>query len=585
MSKRLVFTLLICFTALQSVFAQVNFTATVDRNKLTKKDRLEVTFTVNRNAANFSPPSFSDFIILGGPEKRFGTTNVNGKVSRKTSFSYYLRPRKEGILTISPAEMTIAGKVYKSRPIQIAVSDSYVDENDPVARARKNVYLKTTLSKRKVYKGEQLIISYKLYFTEDIRNLTALDEPELEGFWKQDIDIGSGYTIKEELINNKRFKVIELKKQVLIPQKTGKLVLDPMEIELPVYIATNRRDMFSRPIREPHVFNISSGKQTIEVKPLPKKGKPVDFSGAVGQFNFECSLSKDSVETNESINLKVSLTGKGNIKLAELPEFEIPNVIEAYEPKYEEKIKASRYGLQGSKSMNYLLIPRTRGEYKIASKSFSYFDPKKKKYISINSPDFLLKVYGENQTETSVPIGGRSQEEVAFIGKDILFIKTMIPDFIKKGAPFYGSTLFYLLLISPILIIMILAVVLKNRRNHVVDIKSVKNKRANKVAKQRLKKVKTLMDASSNDLFYEELSGAIWGYLSDKLNIPAARLSKDNVEEEMSSKNASKAHTDECLQIIQSCEFARFAGGGSSSAVSDLYNRAVRLIENLENEL
>lgn len=585
MSKRFICTLLICFAALQTAFAQVQFTATVDRNKLSRNDRLEVKFSVNQSADNFAGPSFSDFIILAGPNPRYENSFRNGKRSQKTTYSYFVRAKKEGKLTIGAAQITVGGKEYKTKPIQVLVSDKYVDENDPVTRAKKNVFLKTTLSKNKVYKGEQLIATYKLYYTEDIRNLNSIDEPELEGFWKEDINIGDSYTVKEEIINGKRFSTIVLKKQILIPQKTGKLVLDPMEIELPVYIATNKRDIFSRRIKEPYTLEISSGKKTIQVKPLPKAGKPANFSGAVGQFSFECSLSKDSVETNESINLKVSLTGKGNITLAELPEFDIPSVIETYDPKYEEKIKATYSGLQGNKSTNYLLIPRNRGEYKIASKEFSFFDPKKEKYIRISSPEFLLKVFGENQVQTSVPIGSRSQEEVAFIGKDILFIKTIMPDFIERGDPFYGSNLFYILLILPMIIIMILSVVLKNKRNQVVDTKTLKNKRANKVARQRLKKVKTLMDAASNDAFYEALSGAMWGYLSDKLNIAAAQLSKDNVDEVMSDKKVSKELIEEWKKIIETCEFARFAGGGNSSAVSDLYQRAVSLIEKLENEL
>lgn len=585
MSKRFIFTLLICFAAMQTVFAQVQFTAQVDKNKLTRSDRLEVKFSVNQSADDFVGPSFSDFTILAGPNQRFENSYINGRRSQKTIYTYFLRAKKEGQLTIGEASISVSGKTYKSKPIRVFVSDKYVDENDPVTKARKNIYLRALLSKNKVYKGEQLIVTYKLYYTEDIRNLNSIDEPELEGFWKQDIDIGSSYTVKEEVIGGKRFNTIVLKKQVLIPQKTGELVLDPMELELPVYIATNRRDIFSRPIKEPYTFNVSSGKKTIRVKPLPREGKPAGFSGAVGQFDFECSLSKDSVETNESINLKVSLTGKGNITLAELPKFDIPSVIETYDPKYEEKIKATYSGLQGNKSTNYLLIPRNRGTYKIDSQEFSYFDPKQEVYKKISSPEFSLKVFGENQVQTSVPIGSRNQEEVAFIGKDILFIKTIIPEFIDRGEPFYGSKLFYLLLILPIVVTAILSVVLKNRRNQVVDVKSIKNKRASKVANQRLKKVKSLMDASSNDAFYEELSGAMWGYLSDKLAIPASRLSKENVEEMMSSKNASKAHITECKQIIESCEFARFAGGGSSSAVSDLYKRAVSVIEKLENEL
>ena len=561
------------------LLAQTSFTASVSKNKVGVNEQFTLTFTINDKGDRFVAPKLSNFSILAGPSTSSSTTIINGKMSKENSYTYHLRAKKLGIYTIGSAYITVNGKEYRTRNISIQVLKSApktTGNHSPEAKAKENVFLQLEFSNSKPYVGEQIIAEYKLYFSQEIRSPELLEKPTYTGFWHEEYDLGDNYPIKEEIKNGKKYQVATLKKLVLIPQRSGKLPIAKMELDVPVAIPTNQRDFFGR--RRSRMINIicSTGDKTLQVKTLPLEGKPSNFSGAVGTFEFTTKLDRDSIQTNESASLSMRVSGTGNLRMIELPKFDIPNDIEAYEPKYKENIKLKKLGLNGFKREEYLLIPRNKGTYKIASRSFNYFNPKRGKYISIESPSYTLNVNGASSgSTTTVVVNNITKEDVSFIGKDILYIKTSLSNLKYSKELFFGSLTFIILLIIPISLVLIALLIIVLLRKSIIDIEQWKKGTASKQAIKHLLKV--------SDDKYSGIENALQILLEKKWNLDRAHFNKENIQQVLTEKNVENSLVEEFTQILEACEMARFTSEQSKEDTDALVQKTKSIIEQLEN--
>ena len=572
--------LLLLFVLFQSVLLVAQtFSAITNKNKLGLNEQFNLTFSLNASGDRFVAPNLSNFTVLAGPSSSSSTSMINGKVTKETSFSYRLRAKKMGVFTIYPAKISVKGKQLQSNSLSVQVlkaSPKSSSNNSPEAIAKSNVFIELQLSNSNPYVGEQIIAIYKLYFSQEVRSPELLENPTYTGFWHEDYDLGKNYPISEEYRKGKKYQVATLKKLVLIPQRSGKLPIAGMDLEVPVAIPTNQRDFFGR--RTSRMINIicSTGDKNLQVKPLPKQGKPSNFSGAVGVFKFTTKLDRDSIQTNESANLSLRISGNGNIRMIDLPAFEIPNDIEAYEPKYKESINLKKLGLSGYKREEYLLIPRNKGTYKIGGLSFSYFNPSKKKYVSIDSPSYSLSVTGNSAgTTTAVILNNITKEDVSFIGKDILYIKTSLKNFSTTKVLFYGSSLFWTLLLVPLFLVILVFILMLLTRNSIIDIKQLQKGSASKQAIKYLNKSKT-------DL-HTTIENSLQLFMFKKWNLKRSKFNKEDILSVLKNKQVDDALVSEFNQIIEACEMARFTSVETQVNEQELKDQALRLMEKLEN--
>lgn len=567
-----------------SSFAQVSFKAKADRYKVGRNEEFTVEFTINSKPNNFKGPNFDGFKVIGAPSQ--SETNYLGTSGLRQSYSvaYTLMAKKPGKYTIGSAYAVVDEETYETRPFQITVTQETTRPNSPYDLAEKMAFLKVLASKTTVYQGEPIVAAYKVYFKTNIGNPSLLEEPDYTGFFKENID-PKRIPTSSERYNGEAYKTAVIHRRLLLPQKSGKIKPGAVEMRIPTPIPSNRRDIFGRRLNQTINQTASVRFPTITVKPLPESGKPDNFAGAVGRYSMDVSISRNEVEANESVTLKVKLSGDGNIKLIELPEPEIPSAFEAYDPKYSENIKVDIDGMRGSKTYEYLLIPRYGGTYKIPPVEFSYFDTKAKKYRTLSSNTFEITVNGgaaQPNTQSTGP-GQVNQEEVSFINKDILFIKTKPGNLALKGSSFFGSVGFYLgiALSGFASIAMILFFLFRKSRKE--DQTKVKQGRANKVARKHLQEAKKMLDANDNDGFYQALSAALLGYFSDKLNIPNSRMSKDIIQEELSGKGVENSSIQKALELMNRAELARFTSAASNSS-SD-YEETATVITEIEKQL
>ena len=572
--------LLLLIIVFQSVLVIAQtFSATTNKNKVGLNEQFSLSFSLNASGDKFVAPNLSNFTVLAGPSSSNSTSIINGKVTKEINFNYRLRAKKMGVFTIYPAKIRVKGKELKSNSLSVQVlkaSPKSRSNNSPEAIAKSNVFIELELSNSNPYVGEQIIATYKLYFSQEIRSPELLETPTYTGFWHEEYDLGKNYPISEEYRKGKKYQVATLKKLILTPQRSGKLPIAGMDLEVPVAIPTNQRDFFGR--RTSRMINIicSTGSKTLQVKALPKQGKPSNFSGAVGYFKFTTKLDRDSIQTNESANLSLRISGNGNLRMIELPEFEIPNDIEAYEPKYKESINLINLGLSGYKREEYLLIPRNKGTYKIGSVSFIYFNPTTRKYVSINSPSFTLSVNGNSTGSTSaVILNNITKEDVSFIGKDVLYIKTALNNFSSSKDLFYGSVLFYGVLITPLFFVVLIFILVLLTKKSIINLKQFQKGSA---SKQSIKGLNT----SSLDT-HTAIENSLQTFVFIKWRLKRAQFNKTEILEVLNAKQVDASLISDFNHIIEVCEMARFTSFESLDNAHDLKEQTIRLIEKLED--
>ncbi|MEN1783942.1 MAG: BatD family protein, partial [Bacteroidota bacterium] len=456
---------------------EVTFEMQLSKSKLGINERLRVSFSMNKDGDNFNPPTFDGFKVVMGPSQSISSSWVNGKRSFSKSYTYILRPTAKGSFTVGQATIEVDGKIYKTFPKKVQVTAAVDNPNAPKTVddvAEESLYLVAEVSKARPYLNEAITVIYKLYVDPNVSvtNFRALDSPKYNNFWSQDIPV-TKYDGKNSKFKGKTYRSVVLKRVVLYPQKSGKLDIEPYSLEVYVDVPTNRRDFFGGRIYSQSSKVVSAGKRSINVKALPEAGKPAGFTGAVGQFDFEVSTSKRSLNATESLQAAVAVRGKGNLKLFQLPEPDLPSALEVYEPEFEEKVNTTLSGMEGEVTNNYTIVPSFRGRYPIPGITFSYFDPKQEKYKTLTSDEITINVL-EGPTDNTAPASSASSNGASKIsitpGSQFHFIKT-VPNLVPMAnTAFFGSTRFYLLLLLPLIGIPLAMIYRKNKRKREGDV-------------------------------------------------------------------------------------------------------------------
>lgn len=594
------------FTVVIPAVAQnASFTSSVDKNRIAMSEQFEITFILSGSSggSNFRPPAFNDFLTLSGPNQSTNMQFINGATSMSVSYTYILQPRAEGKFVIAPAFITHNNKQLQTQPITIEVTKGAPQQKQQSKQSQQdtdigkqigdNLFLKVVVDKARVYQGEQITATYKIFTRVNVVNYNLTKMPSITGFWSEDLEIPKQIQLSNEVVNGKQYRVGILKKVALFPQRSGTLTLDPMEVECAVQVQSRRRsnDAFDQFFNDPFFGNVTNvnykvGSQpvNITVLQLPSTDIPKAFSGAVGKYSMEVWLDKKETKTNEPVTLKVKISGRGNLKLLEAPQVNVSSDIEKYDPKISDNVTKENDRIAGSRTFEYLLIPRHPGEQKIPTFQFSYFDVDKKNYVSLNSQEFTVSVDKGSETNQTYAVG-ISKEDVKLLGEDIRFIKSGNVSYHRRGEAFAGSVIFLILSASPVIAFIGFIFYARRREKLMGNLMLVRNRKARKVAQKRLSDAKKFLDTKKKEEFYTEISRALWGYIGDKLSIPPADLSIDLITSSLECKKLSADMIVKLVSTIESCEFARFAPASDSVAMDNVYRETVELISAIEEEL
>lgn len=590
---------LIIIGLLGSLIRAQSFIANVDNNKVSENDRFQVSFTFegkNINALkNFSAPSFKDFRVLSGPNQSTSMQIINGVSSSSFSLSYILMPNTTGVFTIGSASIQYEGKNYSSDPIKITVvkgsPKSKDDKGTTISNEEiaKNLFIRASIDKNKVYQGEQVTVTYKLYTRLNIAAQMSVDKlPQYQGFWAEEIETARNITFTTEVVDGKQYRVGILKKAALFPSQSGKLEVTPLELTVPIQVEKKKNpnnvwdDFFGDPFGRAKIVEYQAKSNTlkVDVVPLPENNKPASFKGAVGKYDFSASLDKSTTKTNEPISLKLKISGTGNIKLLELPPFELPNGFEKYDPKINEQV--NRTGkISGVKEAEYLFVPRIAGSREIPSIQFSYFDPDKKSYQTISSKTFSVNI---KQGEGNVDLA--NQQSIQQLDSDIRFIKTKFDDVDKRSEILLFKPGFWIASIVLLLSAFVLIGWKRKQDKLSGNQQLLRYSKAEKVARNRFKKAKKFLEQNNVELFYSEISQALFGYLEDKFRIPKSEFTLDKAANELTKRNISANLVEKMKTNAQKCEFIRFAPGTNpKQAMDEMYKSLSEVVIDIERSI
>ena len=594
-----------------AVFAQNTFV--VDAPRVVGQDEaFRVVFTADGEIEDFQTPQFTGLEVLAGPSqsKMMSSQYINGKSSKKVeiSYTYIVRPVAEGMAKISAASATIGGKVYTTKEMQVEVvkgaasnGGSQQQQGQITGDAQqtkqksssevssKDVFLQLSFSKTKVVKGEPIIATLKLYTKVGIAGFEDIKFPVFDGFWSQEIETPQNINFVRENVDNQIYSAAVLRKYVLLPQQTGDLEIKPAEMicQVQVMTAPRGRSIFDDFFDQGYQIvkkRVNSGDAKIKVSPLPA-GAPASFGQGVGNFSLKVELSRDSVKAHEAGSVIVTVQGTGNLNLIEAPKVQLPADFELYDVKTSNSYSYGANGISGSKSFEYPFIPRSEGVFEIPPVEYSYYDIKQGKYVTLKSEPVEIKVAKGDGVAAGTLVQGISKQSVASLGEDIRYILQGAAGLGRKGHFFVGSWIFFVLLALLIAVYAVLYWALKKRAKLKGDVVRTRNKKANKVARTRLKLAKSYMEQNLRSPFYEEVHKALLGYISDKLAIQFADMQRDTIKETMEAKGVSEANIAAFLQVLEDCEMARYSFGGDQGEISQVYGKAMEIISALEDEL
>ena len=567
---------------------EVSFDAKVSKKQLGINERLRVDFTMNTDGDNFEPPSFENFTVVGGPSQSINNSWINGVRSFSKSYSYFLAPKKRGEFTIGQATIEIDGKTYKTLPVKITVTaaiDKPKDPNDPNYIASEKIHLVAEISNGNPYLNETITVVYKLYVAQNtgVRNWREIDSPRYNDFWSQNIDV-KGIDIKQGTYNGEDYRYVVLRKTVLYPQKTGKLTIEPLSLDITVEVPSNRRDVFGRSFMSTVNRTVASRNRVINVKPLPENGKPENFSGAVGSFDFKVTTNKESLKATEALELKVSVSGKGNLKLFRLPKPTLPSALEVYEPEHSEKVNTRTSGMQGTISDSYTVVPNFQGSYPIPKVSFSYFDLKTKQYKTLTSERLIIEVNEGPQSagSTNNTPGVLTENIIPANLNSFSSFKTSTKFQPIISEPFFNSNLFWFLLLGPFLLIPFIMFVVKRRTTRALDVTGNKIRKTNRLARKYLSNAKKSL--GQKEQFYNALERALHNYLKSKLRLETSEFNKEKIEELLGNKNINSATLEGFISLLTSCELARYTPLSTVDMQND-YKKAAGVINDLDKQL
>lgn len=585
--KYLVCIIFFVLTSTNVLFSQVSFEAKVSKKNLGLNERLRVDFVMNQDGDNFSPPAFENFTVVGGPNQSVSNSWINGVRSYSKTYSYYLMPKRKGTFAVGQASIQIEGATYKSSPVNIQVSEAVEkpkDPNDPNYVASQNIDLVAEVSNSSPYLNEAVSIIYKLYWSPsvDIKTPREIDAPRYNDFWSQNIKIKE-YDIKTANFKGEERYYVVYKKVVLYPQKTGKLTIEPLTLDVPVVVPTSRRDFFGNRMRTQVSKTITAGSRTLKVKPLPEVNRPANFTGAVGDFTLDVSLNKTTLDALESLVAKVEVSGKGNLKLFDLPQLTVPSALEVYEPEHKEQVTTYLSGMKGKISDSYTIIPQFQGKYPLPKVSFSFFDPVSESYKTLSSDDLLITVLKEPINGDSEP--KNSKQQVNKILKETssfkyIKLETQLSEIESKD--WFNSLRFWLLFLLPILLLPIVLYFKKFLDARNADVLGSKARGANRLAKKYLSEAKKQINI--NNEFYIALEKALHNFIKSKLHIENQELNKDRIQELLINGSVDLSDINDFLALLAQCEMARYAPSSTSSSKTN-YSKAIEIISKIDKQL
>ena len=614
--RRILIIIFSLFIFLGTAFPQnAKLTATCNVKTVGLNSYFQVTYTLSGGTAqSFYRPSFKNFNIIGQYQSTGGgmTIIVNGKTiqggSDESSWTFQLSPTSIGKFTIDAAKAIVNGQSVLSNSLSIEVTAGANKQNNTnqqnksntkVDASGKDLYIQAFADKTNPLQGEQVIVTFKIYTRIPVTQYAINKLSSFTGFWSQDLlkDIKNPqqYT---ETVNGVQYSTAIIRKVALFPQQCGALTINSLEVECLAQVKSQKQssvfdNFFNDPFFNiPNMFDsyqnvkkkIYSNPLTIYVRPLPVANKPSSFKGAVGYFSMNSEIDKTELKANDAATLKFTISGKGNLNLIDKLDIDFPPDLETYDPKLTDNIISNDAGISGSRTFEYLIIPRNPGTYKIKPINFSYYDLTKQSYVTLSSPEYTLKV-GKGSGSSNVTVSGINQEDIKYIGSDIRYIKNQTFSVHQIGSFFFGSWTFFLLFFLPLVLFIIFVIVWRKQLKERSNIALMKNKKATKVALRRLKKASHYLQVNDKISFYDEIFKALWGYLSDKLNIPIADLSKDTITLGLQQKKVDEGTIAQFVETLNNCEFARFAPSGESITMQSIFDEAMSIITKIEKEL
>lgn len=561
-------------------------------------ESFRLTFSVNTmDASDLRIPTINDFEILMGPSRsqQSYTQIINGRQtsSQKVVFTYILSAKKVGTYTIQPATVMVNGKKYQSNPVKIqVVAEGRAKVAKEAAKkttvGKNDVFLRTIVSKSKVREQEAVLVSYKLYSLVNLE-LQNKSMPEFTGFHAQAVESDDVKSWSVEQYQGKTYRTVVTDQYVLFPQQSGTLKIPSVEYDIVAHVANQQAsdDLFESIFNGTSVnyinLKIKAPTQNIEV--LPLRDKPADFSGGVGTFSITSALSSKQAVTNDAITLKVEIKGNGNLKLLKTPELTLPKEFETYEPKVNNEIKATASGVSGIKTIEYLFVPRHSGKFSIPAISLSYYDVSAGAYKTITTSAHELEVKKGEGNASQTIADFTNQQDVKVLANDVRFIKQGETRYSDKDAHFFGTWTYAAWYIVPFVGFAVLLVALRKHRINNADVEGKKHKRANKVALKRMKVANGLLRTQQKSAFYDEVLRALWGYVSDKLSIPVAELTKDNVSVRLTDAGVQESVVEEFIALLNDCEMAHYVSGNDGSTMDKIYATSLSVMEKLEDSI
>jgi hypothetical protein len=599
MKKRigLIIALLLCTSLL---FAQGKFVATASKTNVGVGEQFEVDFTINAGGTHYTQPDFHDFQVLSGPNISSSFASINGVSTMSISYGYILSATKEGTFTIDEAAIVLNGHTLTTNSIKIKVKGQAPPQQAQQAQAAspddnpkvdtkdlsKQIFVRAVTDKTRAYVGEQIKVYYKIYTRVGILGGQPDKAPDLNGFWNQDVQSKGQNTWKSEVYKGIRYNVTTVKQSMLFPQHAGDLTIDPLAITFMVELRLPSRNVLDDMYGNVKDLKYSAKSQpiTIHAMALPTVGKPADFTGAVGNYTVYSDVDKKELKANETLNYTIDISGTGNLNLINSPKIAPPVDVEKYDPKTNDHIVVDSNGVSGSRQFSYLLIPRHQGNFTLNPVEFTFFNPSTQKYVTIPTKPFTIKV-DKGDAQANVPAFNSSeQQDIKLLGSDIRYIKTASADVFKDGEGFYDSALYYiLLLLGPVLFIGALFY----RRwmtEYNSDIVRVRSREASRMAAKHLAFAQKELTAGNRSAFYDAVAKGLYGYLSDKLNIPVSDLNKENIITQLQTRKLDSAIITQLVDTMDLCEMARFAPVTGISE-QQVFDKAKNTINEIEDKI
>lgn len=602
--RKLIFLLIALISVQAFADGNVSFTASAP-DVVVVGDQFRLSYTVNTlKIRDFRAPSIKGFDVLMGPSRSQQVQIVNGNSSSSLTYTYILMATEEGEFSISGATIVADGNQMASNSVKIKVlpsdkangasgnSRSSQSADRPASGSNissQDLFITATVSKTNVYEQEAFLLTFKIYTLVDLRGFDNVKLPDFKGFHSQEVELPSNQKWGLEHYKGRNYHTTVYRQFVLFPQQSGKLTIEPARFDASIAKVVQSADPFDAFFNGGSNYveikkSLSTPKITINVNPLPA-GKPAGFSGGVGEFSISSSINAKELKTNDAVTIKLVISGTGNLKLVSTPEIKFPEDFEVFDPKVDNKVRLTQEGLSGSKVIEYLAIPRHAGTYKIPGVSFRYFDIKSKSYKTLKTEDFEVKVEKGAGNADQVIANFTNKQELKVLGEDIRYIKLNDVQLQRKGDILYGSLVYWLWYIIPAVAFIIFFIIYRKQAVENANVAKMRTKKANKVATKRMKLAGKLLAENKKEVFYDEVLKALWGYISDKLNIPVSRLSKDNVEEKLRNHGVSEELIKDFLNALNECEFARFAPGDESQTMDKVYSSSIEVMSKMENSI